>query len=305
MELLKKLLLSDYGKNPCTIAVAAAADLPVLKAIQQAYSHKLIIPLLIGETLKIKRLCDEIAFDYSSFTLIEEPDPKKAAHLAVQLIKEKKADILMKGMVTTAQLLKAVVQKDGGLRKNPILSHFALFESPYYHKLLGITDAAMNISPTLEEKADIIRNATEIMHLLGYTNPKIAVVTPLEMINEKIESTVHAAELTQMNRDNLLNGCIIEGPLALDNAISKEAAEHKGIKSVVAGEADVLLVPDLNSGNVLYKSLIFLGGAISAGVIAGAKVPIVLTSRSDSEHSKLLSIALAAKLKDCSSLINN
>jgi phosphate butyryltransferase len=299
MELLKKLLLSDHSKNTCTIAVAAAADLPVLKAIQQAYSHKLIIPILIGDTLKIKRLCDEIAFDCSSFTLIEEPDPKKAAHLAVQLIKEKKADILMKGMVTTAQLLKAVVQKDGGLRKNPILSHFALFESPYYHKLLGITDAAMNISPTLEEKADIIRNAVEIMHLLGNTNPKIAVVTPLEIINEKIESTVHAAKLTQMNRDNLLNGCIIEGPLALDNAISKEAAEHKGIKSVVAGDADVLLVSDLNSGNVLYKSLIFLGGAISAGVITGAKVPIVLTSRADSEHSKLLSIALAAKLKDC------
>jgi phosphate butyryltransferase len=301
MELLIKLLLSDTGKEPCTIVVAAAADFPVLKAIQQAYNHKLIIPILVGDSAKIKKMCNDIAFDCSPFEIIDEPDPQKAVQISVELVHEKKADILMKGLVTTAILLKAVVKKEGRYHPNHVMSHFALLESKYYHKLFVITDAAMNISPTLEEKAEIIRNAVRTMHLLGNACPKVAVVTPLEFLNEKIESTVHAVKLTQMNRDHLLNGCIIQGPLALDNAISKDAADHKSIKGDVAGDADILLVHDLNTGNVLYKSLVFLGGALSAGVIVGTKVPIVLTSRADSGLCKLLSIALATKLKDYTS----
>jgi phosphate butyryltransferase len=155
----------------------------------------------------------------------------------------------------------------------------------------------MNIAPSLDEKKEIAKNAVDIMHRLGYPNPKVAIVTPLEVVNHKIESTVHASLLKEMNLKKEITGCIIDGPLALDNAISLEAAEHKGIHSIVAGDADILLVPDLNSGNILYKSMIFLGGASSAAVIVGAEVPVVLTSRSDSDHSKLLSIALAAALK--------
>jgi phosphate butyryltransferase len=296
MKLLSNLLLSGEGKRPCIIAVAAAGDLPVLKALQQAYNHKLIIPTLIGDEAKIRQICDDIHFNIDNFELIHEPDPSKAASISVKLVNDNKATILMKGLVSTAILLKAVVGKNSHLKKRPLLSHFAIFESPYYSKLIGISDAAMNIAPTLEEKADIIRNAVDIMNKIGYIQPKVAVLGPIENVNEKIESTVHAAKLSQMNLDGIINNCIIEGPMALDNAISKEAAEHKGIKGNVAGDADLLIVPELNSGNILYKSLIFLGGACSAAVIAGATVPIVLTSRADSEQSKLLSIALAKRL---------
>jgi phosphate butyryltransferase len=296
MELLNQLLLNDRNQKPSRLAVAAAADLPVLEALKQAFSKNIVIPLLIGDAYKIKHICNEINFDLSSIEIIDEPDLIKAAYLCVHAIKENRADILMKGLIPTATLLKAVVSKDSGLRNREVISHFALFESPYYHKLLGITDAAMNISPGLDDKLEILRNGVEIMHKIGIDRPKVAVLGPLETINEKIESTIHATKLTQMNAEGIINGCIVQGPLALDNAISKEAAAHKGISGLVAGDADMLLVPDLNTGNVLYKSLIFMGGALSAAIITGAKVPIVLTSRADSEHSKLLSIALANKL---------
>lgn len=301
MKLLSNLLLSDNYPQTCKIVVAAAADLPVLKAVKQAVENKIITPVLVGDTEAIKQICDQIQFDISSFDILHEPDSQKAAYLSVKIINENKAAILMKGMLTTAALLKAVLSKDNGLRKSHVLSHFALFESPYYSKLIGITDAAMNICPSLNDKAEIIRNSVKVWHKLGNTNPKVAVIGPLETVNDKIESTIHAAKLTQMNREGSIAGCIIEGPLALDNAVSKEAAIHKGINSIVSGDADLLVVPDLNTGNALYKSLIFLGGAQTAGIIVGARVPIVLTSRSDSDYSKLLSIALAAKINQCSS----
>ncbi|HEX2936794.1 MAG TPA: phosphate acyltransferase, partial [Bacteroidales bacterium] len=219
------------------------------------------------------------------------------AYIAVELIREGKADILMKGMISTAPLLKAVLHKEKGIKKADTLSHFALFETKYYKKLLGVTDAAMNIAPTLEEKKAIIINAVDILQRIGYKKPKVAAVTPLEIVNPKIESTVHAQKLKELNKCGDIPGCIVDGPLALDNALSLEAAEHKGIQSEVSGDSDIIMVPDLNSGNILYKSLIYLGGASSAAVIAGAQVPIVLTSRSDNHYTKLLSIALAAALK--------
>ncbi len=193
-------------------------------------------------------------------------------------------------------MLKAVLDKENGLTKGSTLSHFALIESPYYHKLFGITDAAMNILPGFDEKVQILNNAVEVFHRLGIKNPKVAVVGPLEVVNPKIESTTHAAMLTVMNKRGQIQGCIVDGPFAIDNAVSKEAAEHKGIISDVAGDADILLAPDLNSGNILYKTLMFLGGGTSAAVIMGARVPIVLTSRADDERSKMMSIALAAAM---------
>ncbi len=278
------------------IVVAAAEDLPVLKAVMQAVILDIAIPILVGNSLKIKELAKTIEFDLSSVDIIDEKDPARSCIRAVELIREDRADILMKGLVQTAPLLLAILDKEKGLRNRSTLSHLAIFQTRYYHKLLGVTDAAMNISPDINEKVNILHNAAEVFNALGVPEPKIAVLGPLETVNEKIPSTVDAAILTQMNRRGQITGCIVDGPLALDNAISADAAKHKGIISSVAGDADILLAPDLNSGNILYKSMSFLSDGISAAIVTGATAPVVLTSRADTEESKLYSIALAAAI---------
>jgi len=284
------------GKKTRRLVVAAAADKPVLEAVKNAYKEQIIIPVLVGNKTIIEQIAKEIDFDLSSIDIYEEDNPAKASVKAVSLIREGKAEILMKGLVSTAPLLKAVLDKENGLRKGATLSHFALIESPYYHKLIGVTDAAMNITPEFNEKINIVNNAVEVFHRLGNNNPKVAIIGPLEVVNPKIESTSHAAMLTVMNNRGQIKGCTIDGPFAIDNAVSKKAAEHKGIISDVAGDADILVAPDLNSGNILYKSLMFMGGSTSAAVIMGAKVPVVLTSRADTDKSKMMSIALAAAM---------
>ena len=279
------------------LVIAAADDITVLEAVQSVVSEGYIIPVLIGDKSKILKFSSDIGFEVKEFEIIDEPNPDATAKIAVALINQGKADILMKGLLGTAPLLKAVVDRDNGLRKNNMLSHFTLFESQYYHKLFGVADVAMNIAPTLEEKIYILNNSVEVMHKLGVDNPKVAVIAPVETINEKIESTIHAALLTMMNKRKQITGCIVDGPLALDNAISAEATKHKNIISDVAGDADILIAHNLDSGNILYKSLLFMGGALSAAIVTGAKVPIVLTSRADSEQNKVFSIALAAVLE--------
>lgn len=278
------------------IAVAAAQDIHVLQAIYKAHLEKIIDPVLIGNGSQIQKISKDIGINTDQFEILEEPDPESACQVAVSLIRTGNAEILMKGLVSTAPFLKAILNKETGIKKRDVLSHFALFEIAGYHKLLGVTDAAMNINPDLDEKASIIKNAVEVLHRIGISDPKVAVIGPLEVVNPKIESTLHASMLTLMNKRNQLTGCKIDGPLALDNAISKEAAELKGIVSEVAGDADILVTPDLNSGNILYKSLIFLAGSTSAAIIMGADSPVVLTSRADSEHSKFMSIVLAAAM---------
>ena len=278
------------------LAVAAAEDRYVLKAVMQAHAGNIIEPILIGDTDKIIRTASEIELDLENIPLIHETDPVRTCQMAVDLVHRNEAEILMKGLVSTAPLLKAVLNKQKGLRKRELLSHAALFEVPGYHKLVTVTDAAMNVEPGLKEKVHIIENAVEIYHRLGMKEPKVAVLGPVETINSKIQSTVDAGELKQMNLAGMISGCLVDGPLAMDVAVSKEAAEHKKIKGLVAGDADVLLVPDLDSGNILYKALVFLANSISAAVVMGAQVPIVLTSRADPEQSKLMSIALAAAL---------
>jgi phosphate butyryltransferase len=295
-QTLDELIVFASGRPRRKIAVAAAADIHVLEAIKKAVDLKIIKPLLVGNREEIINISASIGLRTADIDVFDEPDPVKASVLAVSLIRDGKAEILMKGMVTTAVLLKAVLDKQYGLRKHEILSHFALFQTSYYHKLLGISDAAMNISPNLSEKSSIIENAVEVMNLLGVARPKVAVLAPLEMVNGKISSSVDADLLTKMNLRNQLKNCIVYGPLALDIAISKEAATQKGILSDVAGDADILITPDLNSGNILYKTLIFLSDGIAAAIITGASVPIVLTSRADSEMNKLYSIALAASI---------
>lgn len=293
---LEQLVDLAKDKRKRRIVVAAAADHHVLEAIKNAIAEGIIEPVLIGETDIIKEISKEIGLNLDSIELIDEKDKFKACLTATRLIGEGKAEILMKGLVSSGILLKAVLDKEYGLRKGSILSHVALFESPYYHKLLGVTDAAMNVNPDLMEKIAIIKNAVDLYHGLGNMNPKVAIVGSVETVNPKMEATMHAATISMMNYRNQITGCIIDGPLAIDGAVSKRAAALKNITSEVAGDVDIILAPDINGGNILYKSMAFLGGATSAAVIMGAKVPIVLTSRGDTERSKFLSIALAAAI---------
>lgn len=278
------------------LAIAASADIHVLEAVKMATEMNIITPVFFGDKNETLRFANEIGFDISGFQLVDQSDPGLAAEEAVKAISGGNADILMKGMVSTAPLLKAVLNKEFGLKKRDVLSHLAIFQTSFYHKLLGVTDAAMNIVPGLEEKKSILENAVEVFRSLGVELPKVAALGPLEVVNEKILSTVDAAQLKSLNIQGKINSCLVDGPLALDNAVSLKASSLKGIHSEVAGDADILLTPDLNSGNILYKSLIFLSDGLSAAVILGARVPVVLTSRADSEQSKLYSIALAAAI---------
>lgn len=296
LKSLTTLLELAKQKGVCRIAVAAAADKHVLDAIMMAKQEGFADPILVGEKPAIESIAAEIGFKLDGVTIIDITDPFKASVEAVALIRNGKADILMKGLVGTGPMLKAVLDKEIGLRKGATLSHVALFETQFYHKLIGVTDAAMNVAPEFDEKVSMVQNAVEVFHKLGIQEPKVAIVCAVETVNPKMEATVHAAMLTLMNRRKQIKGCIIDGPLALDNAVSAESAHHKGIVSDVSGDVDLIVTHDINSGNVLYKSLNFLGGATTAAAIMGAKVPIVLTSRADSERSKLMSIALAAAI---------
>lgn len=277
------------------VAVAAAEDEHVLKAVQEALARGVATPLLVGDKEKVRAIAREIGLSLEGIEIVNNREGAAvSARLAVNKIRSGDADFLMKGFVSTGELLKAVLDKEEGLRSGQLLSHVAFFQSPYYHKVLCVTDAAMNIAPGLDEKAAIIGNAVAACHRLGIEHPKVAVAAAVETVNPKMEATLHAAKLKEMNQNGTLSGCIVDGPFAIDIAVNRKAARNKGIESEVAGDSDVILVPDIEAGNMFYKALNFLGGAVSAAVVMGASVPIVLTSRSDDERSKLLSIALAA-----------
>lgn len=284
-------LAKEKGKKK--IAVAVAQDEEVLMAIKMAVESGIIIPILVGNKEEIEKICEEINLDYKDIEIINELGGVNACRIATELVSSKKADILMKGLIDTSIILKAVLDSEIGLRTDKIISHVAVFEIPTYHKILMVTDAAMNISPDLMQKKEIIENAVDLIHCFDVEMPKVAVLAAKEKISPKMEATVHAGELKKMNEDGRIKDCIVDGPFALDNAVSKESARIKGIKSEVAGDADILLVPDINSGNILYKALTFLANAKSAGLIIGTSAPIVLTSRADNDESKLNSIALA------------
>jgi phosphate butyryltransferase len=274
------------------LVVVAAEDIQLLCAVKRAYQENIITPILIGNKKEIVEICKKIGFNINPLEIIESPQ-NECAEKAIELIKINKGDIIMKGLIPTSLLLKVVINKGSGISGDAFLSHFAISQVPAYHKLLAYADAAMNIQPDINEKAEIIRNSVRIMKKLGYHNPKVAIICPVENVNPKIESTLHAELLKAMNKNNEIKDCIIDGPLALDNAISIESAKHKSIKSEVAGDADLLITHDLNSGNILYKAINFMAGGITAAIITGAQVPIVLTSRSDSEMNKFYSIVLA------------
>jgi phosphate butyryltransferase len=254
----------------------------------------IIEPILIGDREEILGVAKKHGYKIEGLRIIHEPDLERSTELAVKLVSSGEADVLMKGKVGTSTLLKKVLNKDWGLRTGNLLSHIALFEVETYHKLIAVTDVAMNIAPNLQDKIAIVNNSVRCLNSLGVAMPKVAVLGAVEMVNESMQATLDAALLSKMNqRDQILN-CIIDGPLAFDNAVSLESARYKGIRSDVAGDTDILLMPDIEVGNVLYKSLVFFAKAKVASMILGASAPIVLTSRSDSEQAKYDSILLAA-----------
>ena len=276
------------------MVLAAAQDQHSLGAVIRAWQDKIVEPILIGDKESIQNICLSNNYDISGLRIIHEPETEMAVEMSVKMVSNKQADILMKGKVGTSTLLKCVLNKEWGLRTGNLLSHFALFEVETYPKVIAVTDVAMNIAPDLKDKIAIINNSVSCLIKLGYKMPKVAILGAVEMVNENMEATLHAALLSKMYQRDQIKNCIIDGPLAFDNAVSLESAQFKGIKSEVAGDTDLLLMPDIEVGNVLYKSLVFFAKAKVASVILGARVPIVLTSRSDSEQAKYDSILLAA-----------
>lgn len=300
--MLKKLSdlheIVKQQKEPKRLVLAVAHDEHSMEAVSVAAKKKYIEAILVGDADEIKRIAEKNKkIDITNFQIIHEPDVNEAVAKAVKLVHYGEADILMKGNVGTSVLLKGVLNKEWGLRKADVLSHIALFEvEAYHHKLLALTDVAMNIAPDLNTKIGILNNSIEFLRKLGVPTPKVAVLGAVELVNESMPATIDAALLSKMAERGQIKNCIIDGPLAFDNAISAESAKHKGIKSNVAGDADLLLLPDIEAGNVLYKSFVFFANAKVAAVILGARAPIVLTSRSDKEESKLDSIVLAAAI---------
>ncbi|MGI6339779.1 MAG: bifunctional enoyl-CoA hydratase/phosphate acetyltransferase [Bacteroidales bacterium] len=282
------------GKPMRKLVLAAAQDQYSLGAVLKAWKDNVIEPVLVGDKEEIQAISYENGYNLDGLRIIHESDLLASVKIAVKMLSSKQADILMKGKVGTSILLKSVLNKEYGLRSGNLLSHIAFFEVETYHKLIAVTDVAMNIAPNLKDKISIVNNSVSFLHKLGYENPKVAVLGAVEMVNENMEATLDAALLSKMNQRDQIRNCIIDGPLAFDNAVSMESAKRKGIKSEVAGDTDLLLMPDIEVGNVLYKSLVFFAKAKVASVILGATVPIVLTSRSDSEQAKYDSILLAA-----------
>ena len=288
---LQKLILQKKVKKK--LALAVSQDGHSLDAVHSAYQAGIIEPILIGSQSETKAIIAAKGYDFSQALFIDESDNERAVETAVRMVHDGQADILMKGKVATPTLLKGVLNKEWGLRTGRLLSHFALFEVDTYHKLIAVTDVAMNIAPNLRDKIDIVNNSVGYLNKIGIPKPKVAVLGAIEMVNESMQATLDAALLSKMNQRDQIKNCIIDGPLAFDNAVSFESAKHKGIKSGVAGDTDLLLMPDIEVGNVLYKTLVFFAKAKVASVILGASAPIVLTSRSDSEESKYNSILLA------------
>lgn len=275
------------------VAVVCAHDQHTLEAIQQAEEDGLVEAILIGNQQKIEAILETLSFDKKA-SIVHIEDDFKCAEYAVALVHKGQVDFIMKGKIQTADLLKAVVDKEKGLRTDRVMSHVVFNEIPNYHKLLVVTDGGMMMYPDLEQKKQICENAVETLKNLGYDKPKVAVLAAIESVNPKMPETVDAAALKTMNHSGRLTDCIVEGPISYDLTMSKASAEIKGFESPVTGEADIVIVPNITVGNVLGKSLIYSAGAKMAGIIVGAKVPIVLTSRGASSEEKYLSLVLSA-----------
>lgn len=298
--MLKKLsdLHEMARSNPRKkLVLASAHDQNAMEAVVNASQNGIVDAILVGDEKKIRDIAEKHQLNISAFEIINEPNDDKAAAIAVKMVSEKQADIVMKGHLGTATLLRAVLNKEWGLRSGELLSHLALFEVPTYHKIIGLTDAAMNIAPDFKGKVSIIKNSVDYVRKLGIEKPKVAVLSAVETVNPDMKSSMEAAALAKMADRGQITNCIIDGPFAFDNAVSKKSAELKKIVSPVAGDADLLVGDDIDASNAMYKTFIYFAQAKCAAVIVGATAPIVLTSRADSDETKLNSIALAAAIR--------
>ena len=276
------------------VAVAAAADKEVLEAIKLAEKEGLIIPILVGDVLEIKRLAKEIGFSLKGVELIHEPSPEAVAHKAVDAVVDGQAHFLMKGLINSADFLRAVLRPVRGLRTGRLLSHLSAFQVPGFSRMLFVTDGGMNIAPNLAQKKEILENSLLYLKGIGMDSVNVIVLTANEVANPKMPATMDAQALAEMSRAGEFPGAIVEGPLALDGAVSAAALKHKGICSQINGEVDLFLVPSIEVGNVLGKSMVYFAGATMAGILLGAQVPIVFTSRNDTPRSKFMALAMAA-----------
>ena len=282
------------GVETKKVAVAVAQDEPVLEAIKEATEKGIAQAILVGDKQQIQEIAKKIDLDLSDYEIMDIKDPKKATLEAVKLVSSGHADMLMKGLVDTATFLRSVLNKEVGLRTGKLMSHVAVFEVEGWDRLLFLTDAAFNTYPELKDKAGMINNAVVVAHACGIEIPKVAPICPVEVVNTSMQSTVDAALLAKMSDRGQIKGCIVDGPFALDNAISEEAAHHKGVKGPVAGKADILLLPDIETANVMYKTLTYFSKSKNGGLLVGTSAPVILTSRADSFETKVNSIALAA-----------
>ncbi|PFH84765.1 phosphate butyryltransferase [Bacillus sp. AFS088145] len=293
---LTDIMLRAKNHSRQTVAVAVAEDFEVKEAVSIALDNDLANFLLFGNEQAIYEMYEDLLKNEQfaeRLKIVHSHSNKEAAKNAVVAVRSAEASIVMKGNLSSSVLLKEVLNKEYGLRDKSVLSHVAIFAVPGRENAVIVTDAAMNIAPTLDQKVKIIENSVEIARKVGIETPKVAVLAAVEVVNPAMQATLDAASLTVMNTRGQIKNCIVDGPLALDNAISVEAAKHKGLTGEVAGQADILLVPTIETGNILYKSLVFMANSEVAALIAGAKAPIVLTSRSDSAMTKLYSLALA------------
>ncbi len=277
-----------------TVAVSNAQDDAVLEAVKAAKERNIANSILVGDKKKIEKIAKKLNMDLTLYEIIDEPDTATAALKAVELVSTKKADILLKGLVDTKTFLRSVLDKEVGLRTGKMMSHVCVFEIEGIDHLLFLTDVAFNTYPTLEEKANIIRNTVEITKACGVENPKVVPVCAVEVVNPKMPPTVDADALTKMNENGEIVDCVVFGPLSMDLAIDKESGKHKGISNPIVGNADIILFPDIDSGNITYKTLIHTTNAKNGNLLIGTKAPVILTSRSDNFEVKLNSIALAS-----------
>ncbi len=288
---LEELLQAAQSSPKAKMAVAAAADSEVLEAVKQAQESGMIEPVLVGEREAIIEAGKKADFQVDPGWIVDCSDPDEIAQKTMELVAGGEAEFLMKGLIGTSTLLRALLTKEYGLRRDRLLSHLSVMDFGL-SRLIIMTDGAMNIAPDLEKKAQIISNAAEVAHKLGIEKPKVAPLAAVEVVNPDMPATLDAAALSKMAERGQIKGVVVDGPLALDNAVNEEAAKHKGITSQVAGKADILLMPDIEAGNVFYKAMLYLGGFRGASIVVGAKVPVVLTSRADDARTKLLSIGL-------------
>ena len=289
----EELLQRCSELDPIPTAVVHPCEESALKGAIEAGERKLIIPILVGPEVKIRSVAKSAGINLKKIEIVDTPHSHGSATRAVELVREGKAELIMKGSLHTDELMAAIVSREGGLRTNRRISHIFVMDVPTYHKVLIVTDGAINIAPNLEDKKDICQNAIDLAISLGLQNPKVAILAAVETVTSKMPATIDAAALCKMAERGQITGGILDGPLAFDNAISKEAAKIKGIVSEVAGDPDILLAPDLEAGNMVAKQLSFLAKADSAGLVLGVRVPVILTSRADSVRSRIASCAIA------------